>query len=139
MAEDRGKTHLNQASPLQSANLLHKRATASAALSVTHAPSTVTCKSGAVRFLGLNKKKGWETCVIVRVRRPSTTKRPSFVVLCGGFRRPAQHNRVCNCFSALWLPSFCCSPLAGRCGTMRGLRFFAGSPCQLAVVTTMGG
>lgn len=34
----------------------------------------------------------------------------------------------------LWLPSCCCccSALSGRCGTVIGVRVFAGSPCQMA-------
>lgn len=79
--------HLNQASPLKSANLLHKHVAASPALSVTHAPSTgcyLQTRSCPVPRNG--PKKGWKTCIIVRVRCPSTTKHPSFVVLCGFFR-----------------------------------------------------
>ena len=36
--------------------------------------------------------------------------------------------------SPLWLPSFGCSPLSGRCGKVSAVRVFAGSPCQMAVV-----
>lgn len=57
-----------------------------------------------------------------------------------GLPKPAQHNRrVCNYSCTLWLPSFCCSPFSGRCGKVSGVRVFAGSPCQMAVVKTLGG
>lgn len=36
------------------------------------------------------------------------------------------------------LPSFCCSPFSGRCGKVSGVRVFAGSPCQMAVVKMQG-
>lgn len=133
--------HLNQASPLKSANLLHKHVAASPALSVTRAPSTgcylQTRSCPAPRNEHQKKRVG-----SVRNRACALSKYNKASVLCCAvrvFQRRAQHNRVCNCFSALWLPSLCWSPFSGRCGKTKGLRFCAGSPCQLAVVTTMGG
>lgn len=42
----------------------------------------------------------------------------------------------CQTIGSLSLPSFCCSPLSGRCGKVSGV--FAGSPCQMAVVKCWG-
>lgn len=111
-------------------------------VSRTHLQLAVTCKSGDVRLLVLSKKGGGgggggnmrnRACALSEYNKAS--------VLCCAvrvFKRPAQHNRACNRFSVPWLPSFCCSPLSGRCGKTSGLRLCAGSPCQLTVVTTMG-
>lgn len=76
----------------------------------------------------------------MRAAQPEAKKASSFVLCCADLRKPAQHNRrEYNYFSTLWLPSFCCSPFSGRCGKVSGVRVFAGSPCQMAVVKTLWG
>lgn len=49
-------------------------------------------------------------------------------------RSPDARAEVATISRASWLPSFCCSPSSGRCGTVSGVRVFAGSPCQRTVV-----
>lgn len=49
-------------------------------------------------------------------------------------KKTGAHETICS----LWLPSFCCSPSSGRCGKVSGVRVFAGSPCQMAVVKNVG-
>ena len=51
-----------------------------------------------------------------------------------GTKNTGAHETICS----LWLPSFCCSPSSGRCGKVSGVRVFAGSPCQMAVVKYVG-
>ena len=69
------------------------------------------------------KKPGYNP--VRRLSRPARHKKKK--------KKPA-HETICS----LWLPSFCCSPSSGRCGKVSGVRVFAGSPCQMAVVKNVG-
>ncbi len=55
------------------------------------------------------------------------------------FQNPHSTSEEYKTMCSFWLPSFCCSPLSGRCGKVSGVRVFAGSPCQMAVVKALGG